>query len=150
MPEVKYRNKKTRQVYRSVEFNSTPMARVVTDAGSVYVVHRDSIEPVVPDKQVDLFTSETEADRRFREFHEKNPQVYQQLVKHARTAKARGKPKISIELLVNVVRWYTFLHTDDPNSEFKINNNYKSRYARMIMEQEPDLSSIFNLREMKS
>lgn len=100
--------------------------------------------------QVDLFNTETEHDRKFREFHEKNPRVYKQLVKLARQAHSRGKRKMSIELLINVVRWYSILNTDDPNSEFKINNNYKSRYARLIMAENPELDGIFNTREIRS
>lgn len=90
------------------------------------------------------------ADHKFLEFHNKNPQVYFELVKLAREAQGKGHRKISIELLFNVVRWERMMRTDDPNSTFKINNNYKSRYARMIMLNEPGLQDIFEVREMKS
>lgn len=100
--------------------------------------------------QQPLFLIDTESEKRFKEFHAKNPRVYSQLVKLARQAKATGKHKMSIELLVNAVRWLSFLETEDTNSDFKINNNYKSHYARLIMEQEPDLSNIFNTREQRT
>lgn len=89
------------------------------------------------------------ADAKFAEFNSNNPQVYRALVKFAWEARTAGHYKISIELLVNRVRWELIITTQDRNSEFKINNNYKSRYARMIM-TEPGLENIFNTREMRS
>lgn len=100
--------------------------------------------------QATLFDQETEADKKFAEFHGKNPQVYTTLVKLAREWKARRHNKLSIELLVNVFRWNMYMQTNDPNSDFKINNNYKSRYARKIMLENADLEGIFNIRELKS
>lgn len=92
--------------------------------------------------------AETEMRRNFREFHAKNPQVYKALVRLARQAKERGKNKIGVELLVNVARWEMWLRTEDDHSDFKINSNYKPFYARLIMEQEPDLGGIFETRVM--
>lgn len=94
--------------------------------------------------------SYSDADKKFLEFHQKNPQVYLELVKQAHRARAKGHRKISITLLINVVRWEVMMNTADANSTFKINNNYASRYARMIMNHEPGFEEIFNTREMKS
>lgn len=85
----------------------------------------------------------------FREFHKKNPNVYYDLVKLARQAKARGHSKLSIELLFNVLRWEHMINTDDPSSEFKLNNNYKSFYSRMIMFNIPELSEMFDTRSQR-
>ena len=38
--------------------------------------------------------------------------------------------------------------TTDEHSGFKLNNNYRSRYARLIMEQEADLEGVFQIREL--
>lgn len=91
-------------------------------------------------------------DERFREFHEKNPEVYQELVSLARQAVARGRRKMGIKMLFEVVRWQRFLRTTDPDSgsTYKLNNNYHSRYARLIMDQESDLRGIFEVRELKT
>lgn len=100
--------------------------------------------------QQTLFATETAWERKFREFHAKNPQVYVALVRFAREAKARGRNKIGIELLINRVRWELFMNTRDDHSDFKINNNYKAYYARLIMEREPDMKTMFNTRELRS
>jgi hypothetical protein len=34
--------------------------------------------------------------------------------------------------------------------DFKLNNNYRAHYARLIMHQEPDLDGIFELRRSKA
>lgn len=98
--------------------------------------------------QADLFSQTTTADQKFNQFNHDNPSVYRSLVKLAREARSMGKRKISIELLINRVRWDIWMATTD--TDFKINNNYKSRYARLIMQNEYDLRDIFNTRELRS
>lgn len=41
------------------------------------------------------------------------------------------------------------INTDDPSSEFKLNNNYKSFYSRMIMFNIPELSEMFDTRSQR-
>lgn len=84
----------------------------------------------------------------FRAFHQKNPDVYAKLVDLARRAKRAGKTNIGIGMLYEVVRWDYYLTTSD--DDFKLNNNYRSRYARLIMDAEPDLAGIFHLRELRA
>jgi hypothetical protein len=91
---------------------------------------------------------ESAAERRFREFHRDNPEVYQELMVLVRQATARGRKKIGIKMLWEVVRWNRFLLTTD--EKYKLNNNYHSRYARLIMDNEPGLRGIFETRELKS
>jgi hypothetical protein len=88
-------------------------------------------------------------DKEFAEFHLSNPQVYGSLVKLAREAKAAGKEKVGIGMLFEVCRWEFFLQTTG-GAGFKLNNNHRSRYARLIMRQEPDLATMFDIRELRS
>jgi len=64
------------------------------------------------------------ADRRFRDFHRDNPEVYEELMVLVRQAMARGRKKIGIKMLWEVVRWNRFLRTTD--EKYKLNNNYHS------------------------
>lgn len=91
---------------------------------------------------------DTLSERKFRQFHAKNPKVYTNLVRLAREARANGKRKVGIELLWNVMRWEMWLQTSD--EDFKLNNNYKAFYARLIMGNEADLIGIFNLRSKRT
>lgn len=88
------------------------------------------------------------AARRFREFHLDNPEVYEELMVLVRQAITRGRKKIGIKMLWEVVRWNRFLRTTD--EKYKLNNNYHSRYARLIMDNEPGFVGIFETRELKS
>lgn len=93
-------------------------------------------------------TTEAGLEAQFRTFHGKNPRVYEELVKLARSAMAKGKQKIGIGMLWEVLRWHFWLQTTD--TEFKLNNNHRSRYARLIMKQERDLDGVFETRELHS
>lgn len=84
----------------------------------------------------------------FREFHHHNPWVYDALVTLARDEHHRGADSIGIGMLYEVLRWQYRRATRDHGSDFKLNNNYRSRYARLIMDQEPDLVDVFQTREI--
>jgi hypothetical protein len=86
--------------------------------------------------------------RAFLEFHRQNPEVYDHLVGLARRSRDRGCRKTGIGHLWEVMRWHVRLeNVGEP--DFKLNNNYRSRYARLIMAQEPDLLGFFELRELQ-
>jgi len=88
-------------------------------------------------------------DERFAEFHEQNPLVYQELLRLARQAKDIGIRKLGIRMLWEVMRWNFLIRTARPDGDFKLNDHYHSRYARMLNE-EPDLKGSFELRELKT
>lgn len=83
----------------------------------------------------------------FEEFHRLNPALYKEIVRRARALKRVGFKFYGISPLIEVARYHLhvrFKRTD----EFKINNNHKSRYARLIMKQERDLDGFFKLRKL--
>lgn len=84
----------------------------------------------------------------FWQFHRQNPQVYARLIGLARDLKAKGHTRLGIGMLFEVVRWQHMLLTHDPASEFKLNNNYRSHYARLIMLREEDLAGVFETRHL--
>jgi hypothetical protein len=90
----------------------------------------------------------SEMDEKFDEFDKANPQVYRELVALAKQAKEAGRSKIGIKMLFEVVRWNRYIQTTD--QDFKLNNNYHSRYARKIMHNEPELRGFFDTRELKT
>lgn len=90
----------------------------------------------------------------FEKFHAENPEIYTILVGLARewvaicqrksieTGKT-VKPKIGIGALYEVARWELIKSTTDPN--YKMSNNHRAFYSRLIMAQEPDLSELFDI-----
>lgn len=85
---------------------------------------------------------------RFEEFHERHPEVYASLVQFTREAVKRGKRRIGIRLIWERVRWYVEIEQGD--AEFKLNDHFHSRYARLIQQQEPDLYGVFETRKLKA
>lgn len=82
-------------------------------------------------------------------FHSRNPHIYKKLVSYARYVRKKGISRIGMRLLFERVRWDYTIETNRKNEKFKINNNYAPYYARMIMENNPDLDGLFELRKIK-
>jgi hypothetical protein len=91
-------------------------------------------------------------DREFLEFHRSNPLVYQSIVKWARYVRRGRKDRMAaIASIWERMRWELSYETLRNNGdEFRLNNDYRSRYARLVMEQESDLEGIFELRPLTS
>lgn len=83
---------------------------------------------------------------RFERFHASNPDVYVELVRLARKLRNQGLDRYGIVGLYEVLRYDRSLSTD--GKPFKLSNDFRSRYARLIMDQEPDLKDFFRTREL--
>lgn len=81
-------------------------------------------------------------------FHAVNPWVYTALVALAREYIAAGHKRVGIGMLFERLRWEYDLHTT--GSDWKLNNDLRSRYARAIAAAEPDLHDAFELRELRA
>ena len=88
--------------------------------------------------------------QRFEIFHRDFPEVYRWLVARARLEKARGHKVWSMKLLYNQCRWEFRSSRTPDDGEYKFPDEFHSRYARLIMEQEPDLKGFFILRPLRS
>lgn len=79
----------------------------------------------------------------FEAYHAANPHIYAALRRFALEARATGRRRISIELLFNRLRWYTDIEAQgDP---FKVNNNHRPHYARLLM-RDPEIAGLFETR----
>lgn len=83
----------------------------------------------------------------FSRFHAANPHVYQALRQVALHAARRGR-KVGIKAIYERVRWEYQVETSRQEDAYKLNNNYTSRYARLLMENEPDLAGFFETRRL--
>lgn len=86
-------------------------------------------------------------DQAFFAFHHANPDVYVALVKLARQWKAAGHDRCSIAMLFEVLRFDVGLKTASTDG-LKLNNSFRSRYARIIQANEPDLKGLFETRSL--
>jgi len=87
----------------------------------------------------------------FEGYHATNPEVYETLVILARQAKAKGLPFIGIDLLWARIRWFAQVETlSNGKVKYRFPNDYRSRYARLIMEKEADLMGFFKTRYLRT
>jgi hypothetical protein len=87
--------------------------------------------------------------REFEEFHADNPRIYSLIVKYAREIIAVGRVHYSMDAIFERIRWHMVIETKSAD-EFKLNDHYTSRYARLVMEQERDLAGFFEVRTLRA
>lgn len=111
---------------------------------SVDVTAGDGRYPIDDQREIP-FEQALTAARRFEQFHAANPNVYRVLVALAREwVRRTGRLKLGIATLYERARWDLAIVTDDP--DYKLNNDHRAYYARLIMRQERDLTGLFDLR----
>lgn len=84
----------------------------------------------------------------FEAFHRDNPQVYTLFDRFTRQMIARGYEHGSIALITERIRWETAVETS--GDLVKLNNNYKSRYARLWEADHPEHTGFFRKRELRA
>lgn len=83
----------------------------------------------------------------FERFHRDNPGVYRLFDRFTRRMIERGFEHGSTSLIAERIRWETAVETH--GEPFKINNNYRSRYARLWERQNPDHAGFFRKRKLR-
>jgi len=86
----------------------------------------------------------------FEDFHRRNPHVFSYMRVRALRWKRAGHQRCSTSMLVENLRWDYGVKTTHGGTEFKINNNFKSRYARLLVELEPELDGMFETRKLRA
>ena len=81
----------------------------------------------------------------FYAFHTVNPHVYTQLLELARRLRSRGIDRYGIAGLFEVLRYDHTINTGSAQ-DFKLNNSYRAYYARLLMQCNPELAGLFELR----
>ena len=85
-------------------------------------------------------------DVRFWEFHHANGHVYDELLRLARRWKAAGHSRCSMDMLFHLLRWDAGMATSDV--DFKLNNDFTSRYARLLSANHRDMAGFFETRSL--
>jgi len=80
----------------------------------------------------------------FWKFHSDNPNVFHLFADVALKTKRSGRDRYSIQAIAEVVRWQTDIETIDQH--FKLPNNTRAYYARLLMHEFPSLKNFFNTR----
>lgn len=85
---------------------------------------------------------------RFEEFHRLNDWVLTALEKMTVDYMERGHKRVGIGMLTEVLRWQYGRQTT--GDAFKLNNSYRSRYVRLMVERHPEWDDVFEQRALKA
>lgn len=85
--------------------------------------------------------------KRFKDYHFKNPHVFQQFRSNALAMRRHGRKKYSAWTIINKIRWdYDLRITGEV---FEINNDHIALYSRLLIATDKTFEGFFELRQMK-
>jgi hypothetical protein len=87
--------------------------------------------------------------REFAQHRRAHPEVYEELRRLALEARRRGRTRMGIAALFEVLRWERSGIGHDAG-DFKLNQNLRALYARHLMETVPELRGFFETRRLRS
>ena len=93
---------------------------------------------------LDLLEETETTHSRFLKFHADNPQVYEALHRLAVDLVDAGQRRFSIAMIYEVLRWQHAMRTTD--TQFKLNNDFRAGYARLLMANDSKLVGVFETR----
>lgn len=102
-------------------------------------------------RQIGLFEAQESIASQFARYHRRHPEVFDRLVLVCRQYRERRPGgRWSINAAFEVARWYMVIERDG-DDDFKLNNNYRAEYARLILEHCADLAAppIFETRRLR-
>lgn len=80
----------------------------------------------------------------FLKFHETNPKVYSMFKIFACQLRQGGLSHYGSKAIMERIRWH--FEVEHKQKDFKVNNNYASCYARLLMREAPEFKGFFELR----
>lgn len=105
-------------------------------------------EPLLPPTVLPEYVSGATIEERFCSFHAANPHVYRELRSMALSIRRRGATRYGIAGLFEVLRYRYSLQTS--GDDYKLNNDFRALYARLLMRHEPELDGFFETRCRRS
>ncbi|MCX4666428.1 hypothetical protein OG453_07065 [Streptomyces sp. NBC_01381] len=104
--------------------------------------------PIAPLRHPDTSGDGLTIQERFEAFHRLNPWILEQLEVLTADCVDRGLRRVGIGMLFEVLRWqYGRATRGEP---WKLNNDFRSRYARRLLEQHPEWLPLFETRQLRS
>ncbi|MER5642036.1 hypothetical protein ABT095_34505 [Kitasatospora sp. NPDC002227] len=85
---------------------------------------------------------------RFEAFHALNPWVLRELERRTAECVDNGWQRISIGMLFELLRYRYGQATR--GDEFRLNNNWRSRYVRLLLERHPNWEPLFETRALRA
>ncbi|TQE30861.1 hypothetical protein Sipo8835_22990 [Streptomyces ipomoeae] len=86
--------------------------------------------------------------QQFEAFHQLNPWVLAALERLTADCVSKGFSHVGIGMLFELLRWSYGRATQ--GDHFKLNNNFRSRYVRLLIEQHPEWAAVFEVRALRA
>ncbi|MDX2880838.1 hypothetical protein [Streptomyces ipomoeae] len=86
--------------------------------------------------------------QRFEAFHALNPWVLRALTRLTVDCVEKGFARIGIGMLFELLRYQYGAATK--GDEFALNNDYRSRYVRLLLDEHPEWTSLFEVRALRT
>jgi hypothetical protein len=102
------------------------------------------------EKGADMTKTKSTIQDRFNQFHFDNPHIYYLLLKLTDEQHKRGKIRCGIRTFYEYIRWNVSLGKVKINGVFKLNDNYTSRYVRLLVRANPQYKHMVRLRTLRS
>lgn len=87
-------------------------------------------------------------DAEFRAFDRSNPEVFRMYRDLAEKIRAQGWTRYSSDAILHRIRWH--YHVEQGNRDWKLNDHYTSRYARLLMDVDPSFRGFFETRRLRA
>lgn len=87
-------------------------------------------------------------DVEFRAFDRQRPEVFRLFREYAESIRSQGWPRYSSDAILHRIRWHH--QVEKGERDFKLNDHYTSRYARLLMEIDPSFRGFFELRRLRA
>ncbi|MCR8573066.1 hypothetical protein [Streptomyces sp. Isolate_219] len=85
----------------------------------------------------------------FEAFHQLNPWVLRALESLTADYLKHGAARVGIGMLFEVLRW-RYVTATEGDDDFRLNNNYRSRYVRLLIERHPEWAPAFEVRALRA
>jgi hypothetical protein len=89
-------------------------------------------------------------EERFRAFHAANPAVYRCIVQLTKERFFRGTERHGMKAMWEQLRWRIATGNLRLATGYNFNNDYTSRYVRLLVKEFPAYSGLFELRHLRS
>jgi hypothetical protein len=98
-------------------------------------------------QEAELLAPQT-IEGRFVATHREHPEIFEALREIALQLVREGWGHFGISTCWEVLRYRSMIGTSE--GRFKLDDNLKSRYARLLADQVPELAEVFELRRLRS
>lgn len=118
--------------------------------GGLVPVHQQQLpglDDIQPVQQPDVEPGQS-IQQRFEAFHALNPWVLRHLEALATDCIAKGFRRVGIGMLFELLRWRYGQATQ--GDAFRLNNNFRSRYVRLLIERHPEWVQRFETRALRT